>query len=46
MPLHMLKVSINRLTDVFAQDLVAVLVAMDTHPLTLVDLSNNMVGGV
>ncbi|KAK2151612.1 hypothetical protein LSH36_357g02082 [Paralvinella palmiformis] len=41
--LYMLKVSANRLTDVFVKQLVDVLKLQTGHPLALIDISNNKV---
>ena len=46
LPLHMLKLSANRLQDDSVTALVAGLMKHKTHPLGLLDMSNNKVGHI
>lgn len=43
LPLHMLKLSGNRITDTGIKEFVDALLSTQTHPLKLIDLSNNQV---
>ena len=44
LPLHMVKLSSNRITSAGVRDLVDALLSFTSHPLKLIDLHNNRVG--